>query len=335
MLLNLSPKEKAAVLMIALGKDTASKIYKYLSDEEIEKLTISITSLDRFNNEDSEEVFTEFYEMCIAQRYIAEGGITYARDVLVTAMGESRADDILTKLSSTLQARPFDFVRRADAAQVLNFIQNEHPQLIAIVLSYLSTSQSAEIVSSLDDEIQADVIRRMAKIGTVSPELIRQAEIVLERKLSTVGSSDTIAVGGIDAIVNILNFVDRSTESRILAAIEREDRDLAYEIHSKMFVFEDIAKLQDGEMQKVLRDVDTDTLAVALKGANEKVSAKIFSNVSKRLQEMLKENMEFIGPVKVRDVEAAQQKIVNIIRSMEESNMIDISRGGREDELIV
>ena len=329
-----STNKKAAMLVVALGKETAAKIYKYLSDEEIEQLTIAITTMERFGNEERNEVVGEFYEICLAQKYVAESGVEYARAVLVAAIGEERADNVLAKLSASLQVRPFDFVRKTDSVQVVNFIQNEHPQTIAFVMSYLEAKQAASILSSLEQDVQARVIRCIAQMGVVSPEYIHQAEMILERKLMGVGTSDNIAVGGIDAIIGILNLVDRGTESFILSAIEKEDPELSEEIHNKLFVFEDIGKLSSTALQIVLRDVDNDALAVALKGATNAVSQKIFANISKRLQDILRENMEFMGPVRVRDVEAAQQKIVNIIRHLEDAGQIEISRGGHEDEIV-
>jgi flagellar motor switch protein FliG len=329
-----APRQKAAILMVILGKEYSSKVYQFLSDEEIEQLTLSITGLDRIDNALSAAIIDEFYEITLAQKYVTEGGMEYARDVLVAAMGEKKADMLLNRLTSSLQVRPFDFVRRADSAQVFNFIQNEHPQTIALVLSYLDTPRASMILGSLPQELQAKVIKRIARMGIVSPDYIREAERVLERKFTSVGFTANVAVGGIDTIVGILNTLDRRTESYILTAIEQDDPDLAEEIHSKLFVFEDILKLTDQAMQKVLKEVDNDVLTIALKGANEQIMQKVFANVSKRVQETIDENMKFMGPVRVRDVESAQQKIVNVVRRLDDAGLIDVSRGGREDEII-
>lgn len=320
--------------MVMLGKEASSKVYQFLSDEEIETLTLSITGLDRVDSELSNDVVNEFYDITVAQKFITEGGMDYARDVLVAAMGEDKANSLLNKLTSSLQVRPFDFVRRADSAQVFNFIQNEHPQTIALVLSYMDTGRAAMILNSLPQELQAKVIKRIARMGIVSPDYIREAERVLERKFTSVGYTANVAVGGIDTIVNILNYVDRGTESYILSAIEQDDPELAEEIHSKLFVFEDLLKLTNVALQKVLKEVDHDVLTIALKGATEEISAKIFANISKRLQETIEENMKFMGPVRVKDVESAQQKIVNVVRRLEDANVIDVARGGRDDEII-
>jgi flagellar motor switch protein FliG len=281
-----------------------------------------------------EAIIEEFHEICLAQRYISEGGIEYARQILDQALGADKASELIRKLSSSLQVRPFDFVRKADPAQVINFLQNEHPQTIALILSYLDATQAAAILGSLPQEKQASVIARIATMGATSPEYIREAERILERKLSTMGAAEHTVVGGIDSIVAILNAVDRSTEKHILETLDEDNGELADEIRSRMFVFEDIVKLSNQAVQRVLKEVDNNELAIALKGATKEVSQLIFNNISKRLQDMIKEDMEFMGPVRVRDVEEHQQKIVNIIRRLEDSGDIIISRG-QEDEVIV
>ncbi len=331
---DLPSKQKAAILMVMLGKEYSSKIYKHLSQDEIEQLTLAITNLDRIDNQLGDSVIEEFYDITLAQKYVNEGGMDYARDVLVAAMGADQADALLGRLTASLQVRPFDFVRRADSSQVFNFIQNEHPQTIALVLSYLDTNRAAMILSSLPQDVQAQVIKRIARMGIVSPDYIREAERVLERKFGSIGYTANVAVGGIDTIVEILNSVDRGTESYILSAIEQDEPELAEEIHNKLFVFEDLIKLTDIALQKVLKEVDSDVLTIALKSATEQITQKIFKNISKRLKETIEENMKFMGPVRVRDVEAAQQKIVNIVRRLEDSGVIDIARGGKEDELV-
>ena len=331
---DLPSKQKAAILMVMLGKEYSSKIYKHLSQDEIEQLTLAITNLDRIDNQLGDSVIEEFYDITLAQKYVNEGGMDYARDVLVAAMGADQADALLGRLTASLQVRPFDFVRRADSSQVFNFIQNEHPQTIALVLSYLDTNRAAMILSSLPQDVQAQVIKRIARMGIVSPDYIREAERVLERKFGSIGYTANVAVGGIDTIVEILNSVDRGPESYILSAIEQDEPELAEEIHNKLFVFEDLIKLTDIALQKVLKEVDSDVLTIALKSATEQITQKIFKNISKRLKETIEENMKFMGPVRVRDVEAAQQKIVNIVRRLEDSGVIDIARGGKEDELV-
>lgn len=330
----ISTKEKAAVLMITMGKERAAKIYKYLSEEEIEQLTLAITTMRRVEPETKESVVDEFFQMCIARKYISEGGIDYAREILAKAFGEDRTNDLIMKLSSSLRVKPFDFVRKADVTQVLNFLQNEHPQTIALILSYLEPKHAANILANLPLDKQTSVIARIANMGSTSPEYIKETERVLEKKLSSMNFGDQTTTGGIDSLVSILNSVDRGTERHLLESLEESDAELVEEIRKRMFVFEDIVKLGNQAVQRVLKEIDNRDLAVALKGSSADVSKVIFDNISNRLQEMIKEDMEFMGPIRVRDVEEAQQKIVNVIRQLDDAGEIIISRGS-EDELVV
>lgn len=326
--------QKAAVLLITLGPEKSASIFKHLKEEEIEELTLEIANTRSISPQEKEDVLNEFYQVCLAQQYIAEGGIGYAKELLEKALGEQKAQDVITKLTASLQVRPFEFIRKTDPSQVLNFIQDEHPQTIAMILSYLSPSQSAMILGALTPEKQADVAKRIAMMDRTSPDVIKEVERVLERKLASLLNQDYTIVGGVDAIVDILNTVDRGTEKHIMESLEIEQPELADEIRKKMFVFEDILLLDDRAIQRVLRDVDNNDLGIALKGANEEVQNVIFKNLSKRLAAMIKEDMEFMGPVRMKDVEEAQQKIVGIIRKLEDSAEIVISRGGG-DEIIV
>jgi flagellar motor switch protein FliG len=330
----ISTKEKAAVLMISVGKERAAKIYKYLSEEEIEQLTLAITTMRRVEPEVKESVVDEFFQMCIARKYISEGGIDYAREILSKAFGEEKTNDLIMKLSSSLRVKPFDFIRKADSTQVLNFIQNEHPQTIALILSYLDPRHAAQILANLPLDKQTSVIARIANMGVTSPEYIKETERILEKKLSTLSFGDRSVTGGIDSLVSILNSVDRGTERHLLESLEETDAELAEEIRKRMFVFEDIVKLSNQAIQRVLKEIDNRDLAVALKGSSEDVTEVVFRNISSRLKEMIKEDIEYMGPVRVRDVEEAQQKIVNIIRQLDDAGEIIISRGS-EDELIV
>ena len=330
----LSGVQKAAVLLIALGPDKSANVFKHLKEDEIEQLTLEISNTRSVSPAMKDQVLDEFYDVCLAQQYIAEGGVAYAKDLLEKALGAERAKDVIGKLTASLQVRPFEFVRKTDASQLLNFIQDEHPQTIAMILSYLSPSQASMVLSALPPEKQADVAKRIALMDRTSPDVIKEVERVLERKLASLVNQDYTIVGGIDAIVNILNRVDRGTEKHIMESMEIEDPELADEIRKKMFVFEDILSLDDRSVQRVLREVDNNELAIALKGSNEEVQNLIFSNLSKRLASMIKEDMEFMGPVRMKDVEEAQQKIVNIIRKLEDSAEIIISRGGG-DEIVV
>ncbi len=329
-----SGKQKAAILLIALGSDKSAKVFAHLQEDEIEELTLEIANMQRVSTEEKEEVLEEFYEICLAQDFISEGGISYAKDVLEKAMGSQKALEIINKLTASLQVKPFDFVRRTDASQLLNFIQNEHPQTLALILSYLNSNQAASILSALPQEKQADVAQRIAVMDRTSPEVIKEVEQVLERKLSSMVTQDYASTGGIQAIVEILLSVDRGTEKFIMETLEIQKADLAEEIRKRMFVFEDIVNLDSVSIQRFIREVDNSELSVALKGSTEEVKEVIYANMSKRMAEMLAEDMEFMGPVRLRDVEEAQQKIVNIIRKLEEAGEIIIARGGG-DELIV
>ncbi len=326
--------QKAAILLIALGPEKSASIFKHLKEEEIEELTLEIANTRSISPQTKEDVLNEFYQICLAQQYIAEGGIGYAKELLEKALGEEKAQGVISKLTASLQVRPFEFVRKTDPSQLLNFIQEEHPQTIAMILSYLSPGQASVIISSLIPEKQADVAKRIAMMDRTSPDVIKEVERVLERKLSSLVNQDYTIVGGVDAVVNILNTVDRGTEKHIMESLEIEEPELADEIRKKMFVFEDILLLDDRAIQRVLRDVDNNDLGVALKAANEDVQNVIFKNMSKRLASMIKEDMEYMGPVRMKDVEEAQQKIVGIIRKLEDSAEIVISRGGG-DEIVV
>ncbi|BDA80619.1 MULTISPECIES: flagellar motor switch protein FliG [Leptospira] len=331
---SLTGRQKAAIFLVAVGNDVASEIFKHLREDEIEQITFEIARLDKITPEDKEKVLVEFNELMMAQEFITNGGIDFARGLLEKALGNQKAIDIINRLTSSLQVRPFDFIRRTDPAHLLNFIQGEHPQTIALILSYLDPQKASNILSNLPHQIQAEVAKRIATMDRVSPDVLREVERVLERKLSTLASEDYTSAGGIDSVVEILNLVDRGTEKTIIEALEEEDPELAEEIKKRMFVFEDIVLLDDRAIQKVMREVDNTDLAKALKSVDSEVQDKIFKNMSKRAANLLREDMDFMGPVRLKDVEDAQQKIVNIIRKLEEAGEIVVARAG-EDELVV
>ena len=326
--------QKSAILLIALGPERSATIFKHLKEEEIEELTLEIANTRSITPQIKDDVIDEFYQVCLAQQYIAEGGINYAKELLEKALGPEKALDVIGKLTASLQVKPFEFIRKTEPSQLLNFIQDEHPQTIALILAYLSPQQAAMIISALPQERQADVAKRVAMMDRTSPDVIKEVEKILESKLSSLVNQDYTIIGGVDQVVEILNTVDRGTEKHIMETLEIEEPELADEIRKKMFVFEDILLLDDRAIQRVLHDVDNNDLALALKGSNEQVQTAIFNNLSKRLAAMIKEDMEFMGPVRMKDVEEAQQKIVNIIRKLEDSAEIVISRGGG-DEIIV
>ncbi|MCR4791217.1 MAG: flagellar motor switch protein FliG [Lachnospiraceae bacterium] len=326
--------QKAAILLITLGPERSAGIFKHLKEEEIEELTLEIANTRTVGPDVKEAILEEFYGVCLAQQYIAEGGIGYARELLEKSLGSEKAMDVIGRLTASLQVKPFEFIRKTDPSQLINFIQDEHPQTIALILSYLSPQQAAQIISGLAPDRQADVARRIAVMDRTSPDVIKEVENVLEQKLASLVNQDYTIIGGVDSVVEILNSVDRGTEKHIMESLEIEEPELADEIRKKMFVFEDILLLDDRSIQRVLRDVDNNDLSIALKAANEQVQNAIFNNLSKRLATMIKEDMEFMGPVRMKDVEEAQQKIVNIIRKLEDSGEIVISRGGG-DEIVV
>lgn len=327
-------RQKAALLLVSLGPEVSAHVFKHLREEEIEQLTLEIAHIRKVDSSQKEAIIEEFHQMCLAQDYITQGGITYAKEILEKALGPNKALEIINRLTATLQVRPFDFARKSDPNQILNFIQNEHPQTIALVLSYLEPEQAAQILSELPQERQADVARRIALMDSTSPEVISQVEMILEQKLSSTVSQDYNVTGGIEAVVQVLNGVDRSTERTILDALEVEDPELAEEIKKRMFVFEDIVTLDNRSIQRVIRDVDNEDLLLALKAASDEVKEVIFKNMSKRMAETFKEEMEYMGPVRLRDVEEAQTRIVATIRRLEEAGEVIIARGGGDDIIV-
>ena len=329
-----SSREKIAVLMVSLGNEVAAEVYKKLDDPTIELITLEIANLRKVSPEIKLQVLKDAQEVLMAREFMARGGVDYARDVLERALGPERAQNLLARITASLQVRPFDFMRHTDAQQILSFIQGEHPQTIALILSYLDPSQAAMILSGLSPNLQAEVAKRIARMDRITPEVLREVERVLERKLSTVMGQDFTMAGGIDAVVSLINSADRTTERNIMEYLEENDPELAEEIKKRLFVFEDILRLDDRALQRIMREVDMKDLSLALKGATEELKAKFFKNMSKRAAEMLKEDMDYMGPVRVKDVEEAQQKVVNIVRGLEEQGEIVIATGG-EDELVV
>ncbi|MDR0623639.1 MAG: flagellar motor switch protein FliG [Treponema sp.] len=327
-------RQKAAIFLVTIGSEISAEIFKYLREDEIETLTFEIARLETIEPEQKDAILQEFQELMMANQFISTGGIDYARELLEKSLGSQKAIDIINRLTSSLQVRPFDFIRRTDPAHLLNFIQQEHPQTIALILAYLEPNKSSIILQSLPHEVQSDVARRIATMDRTSPEVLREVERVLEKKLSTLSSEDYTTAGGVESIVEILNLVDRASEKQIIEALEDEDPELAEEIKKRMFVFEDIVMLDDRAIQKVMREVDSQELAKALKSVDTEVQDKIFRNMSKRAAGMLKEDMEYMGPVRLKDVEEAQQKIVSIIRHLEDTGEIVVARSG-EDELVV
>ena len=303
---SLTGRQKVAIFLISLGGEISAKVMEQLREDEVEKIVFEIARIETIESELKDAVLQEFQELMMAQNFITTGGIDYARDVLEKTFGGQKATEVINRLTSSLQVRPFDFIRRTDPGHLLNFIQQEHPQTIALILAYLEPNKASQILQNLPDEIQSDVARRIATMDRTSPDVLREVERVLEKKLSTISSEDYTAAGGVDSIVEILNLVDRQSERTIIESLEDEDPDLAEEIKKKMFIFEDIVMLDDRAIGIVLREVNTDELAKALKQVDAEVQDKIFKNMSKRAGSMLREEMEFMGPIRVKDVEEAQ-----------------------------
>ena len=327
-------RQKAAVFLVTIGSEISAEIFKFLREDEIETLTFEIARLETIDAEQKDAILNEFQELMMANQFISTGGIDYARELLEKSLGSQKAIDIINRLTSSLQVRPFDFIRRTDPSHLLNFIQQEHPQTIALILAYLEPNKASQILQNLPQEVQSDVARRIATMDRTSPEVLREVERVLEKKLSSLSSEDYTTAGGVESIVEILNLVDRASEKQIIEALEEEDPELAEDIKKRMFVFEDIVMLDDKAIQKVMREVDSQGLAKALKSVDSEVQDKIFKNMSKRAAGMLKEEMEYMGPVRLKDVEEAQQKIVSIIRHLEDTGEIVVARAG-EDEIVM
>ena len=331
----LSGIQKAAILFITLGPEASSSILKKLPDNEIQKITYEIANIPSVTAEQRETILGEFLEMNKARDYLIEGGLEYARTLLSKALGTQRANEILDRVTeATAQYRPFAIARKADANQLLNVILYEQPQTIALILCYLQADKAAQVLAELPEDIQSEVAYRIATMSNTSPMVVKEIEKVLESKLSSVVRSEVTILGGIETLVDILNQVDRTTEKNITESLEREDSELADVIKSSMFVFEDVITLDDVSIQRILREVDAKDLSLALKGCSDEVANVIYRNQSKRAAASLKEDMEFLGPVRLVDVEKAQQKIVSVIRRLDEAQEIIISRGG-EDAIIL
>lgn len=327
--------QKAAILFISLGPEASAGIIKKLPETEIQKVTYEIANIASVKYNQKQEILDEFLALNKAQEFLLEGGMDYARNLLSKALGSARAGEILEKVSeATQQFRPFSIARKADSYQLLNVITNEHPQTIALILCYLQPDKAGQIISSLPEELQTDVAFRIANMSATSPMVVKEIEKVLDEKLSTVVKSDLKSIGGVQTIVDILNQVDRTTERNITEGLEKEDSELAEKIKESMFVFEDIVALDDASIQRVLREVESKELALALKGCSEDVTEAVYRNQSKRASAALKEDIEFLGPVRLLDVEKSQQRIVGVIRRLDEAGEIVISRGG-EDAIIV
>ncbi len=331
---DLNSRQKAAVILMVVGADLAGNIIRHLDETHTEQISIELARLDKIPSEQREQIINEFYDIVVTQDFIAEGGVQHAHQILEAAYGQDKANEKIKRVLDAMQVVPFDFLRKADPSQVLSFIQDEHPQTLALILAYMPVSSAAVILSKLPSDLRAEVASRIAAMDQTPPEVIRRVEQVLEKKISSVLTQEMTQAGGPKALVDLLNRVDRSTERLILDSLAESNPELADAVKNMMFVFEDIVTLDDRAIQSILRDVDVKELATALKGTSPEVQDKVFRNMSERAVNMLKEDMEFMGPVRLRVVEEAQQKVVSVIRKLEESGELIIGRGGEEDVLV-
>jgi len=329
---NLSGVQKAAILLIAVGPERASAILKNLHYDQIEKISTEIANTTTVDSRQISSVYKEFLLLGNVHSAASTGGIQYAKEMLDKALGTQKADEIMRALTSN--NKPFHFIRKIDSKNIVNFLNNEHPQTIALILSNLDSEQAASILNYLPKEMQSDIAWRIATMEKTSPEVIKEVEEVLESRLSGISNKGYTIAGGVKDLVNILNMVDRATEKSIIEAMEKDDPELTEEIRKRLFVFEDIITLDDRSIRRILQEVDMKDLALALKGANDEVSQKIYTNVSQRAGERLKEDLELLGPVRVRDVEAKQQNIVQVIRRLDEIGEIVVTRGGGQNAVI-
>ena len=329
-----SGSRKAAVLLLSMGADQAAGVLRYMKRSDVEAITVEIAKMRRVDPAFQDEVLSEFYHLSQAERQIAEGGVELAKDMLERAFDNQRATEIMHRLRNFLQKRPFEILRKVGAAQVTALVQDEHPQTIAVILSHTEPALSAAVISALPSDLQGDVARRIALMGRAAPEVIKEVEALIEQKLSDLASDEMSGGGGLNVIVPILNNTERAAERLIMSRLEEQDPELAENIRNRMFVFENIVQLEDRSIQKVLRRVDNKTLAMAMKGTPPEVFNKIMKNLSAKAAELLKDDIEVLGPVRIRDVEQAQREIVNIIRQLEDQGEIIISRGEKDDFVV-
>ncbi len=332
---SVSGAKKAAIVMVALGSEASSEVFKNLEEHEVEQLTTEIAQLGDVTSEMRQAVLDEFHNLAMAHQFISQGGIDYAREILDTALGPRKAREVLEKVEQRIRTTGFNLLENVEPQQVVNFIQKEHPQTIALLVSHMEPPNAASVISALPQEVQVDVATRMATMESISPDTLSQIEEVLVERVKALFGGDVSKIGGVKEVAEVLNNVDRSTEKNILGNLERENPELATEIKNLMFVFEDVMLLDDRSMQRVLKEIDTKELSTALKGASEELQDKFFRNMSSRASEMIKEEMEFMGPVRLKDVEEIQQRVVDVIRKLEEDGEIIISgRGGEEDVIV-
>ncbi len=329
--LALTSPQKAAAVIVSLGAERASQLYQYMEPEDLETLTLEVARLGMLDSEQTEEVLTEFYQSCMTNKAVTEGGLEYARTVLEKAFGAQTATSLLEKVTKSLKSREFAFLDKADVKSLFSALQNERPQTMALVLSYVEPDKAAGVIEQLEPDKQLRVVEAIATMESASPSVVKIIEAEMERKFSSIITSSSIKVGGIDYVAGIMNNLDRSSEKAIFDGLSAENAELADEIRKRMFVFEDIITMDDRSVQRFLRDSDPRDLVLALKTANAEVSNKLFSNMSTRMAESIRDDLEITSNVRMKDVEDAQQRIVGIIRDLEEKGEIVILKGGKDD----
>lgn len=332
---DLRSMQKAAIALVSLGTEVSAEVLKGLSEQDVEALTVEIANLGDVPAEIEELVIKDCHSIFMARQYISQGGVDFAREVLEKAVGIKKATEILARLESSFRTSGFNLLKDIDAKQLTGFLQNEHPQTIALILSQLSPAQSSGVLSELPPELQSEVALRIATMEKISPDVLKEIEATLEGQFETGSAGELSVSGGAKTMAEILNLIESSAEKNILQSIEAENSDLAAEIKNMMFVFDDIVLLDDRSIQRLLKEVETKDISISLKAASEEVREKIYSNVSERVAVMVKEEMEFMGPMRLSDVEAAQQRVVEAVRQLEEEGQIVISgRGGKEDVIV-
>jgi flagellar motor switch protein FliG len=332
---NLSGTQKAAILLISLGAELSAQVFKAMNDDEIEELTTEISRLPNVPALTTGDVLDEFHQMALAQEYIAQGGVAYASEVLERALGPKRAREILERLKGQIQPAAFEIVKKVDPKNLLDFIRREHPQTIALILANMDPKQAAQILSELSPDLQPDVVLRIATMDKTNPEVIKQIESILEDRLSSLFTQEVSISGGVKSVAEIMNRLDRSTERTLLGTLQDQDGELAENIRRLMFTFEDIVHVDDRGVQRILKEIDQRDLALALKAAGAEVGGKIFKNMSERAATLLKEEIGYLGPVRLRDVEESQRRIVEVVRRLEESGEIIVQGRGGQDDVVV
>lgn len=330
----LTPEQKAAAVIISLGAEKASKVYKYLGEEEVEKLTVEVAKLGHLESEQSEEALDEFYKTCLTQKIVTDGGLEYARSVLEKAYGEATANELLTKVTKYLKNRSFEFIRKTDSKNLYTMLQHERPQTIALILSYTDSEQAAQVIAELPEDKKIMVVECIARMESASPEAIKLVEAQLRKKFDNILTTDYTIIGGVDYIADVMNHMDRSNEKAIFDEMGKDDPELADTIRKKMFVFEDILTMDERSIQRFIRDCDMKDIVYSLKNATEEMSGLFYRNMSSRMAETIQSDLEITVNVRLRDIEEAQQRIVNTIRRLEEAGELIINKGGKDDIVV-